>query len=90
MYRNLWTNGPKEDLEFPDYPCETHWGGVTTSYPPREALRDYLKGYLDFHGVDLNQINFNHLVKEVSFSDDLFSVHVYDAKNEKDLYKTFD
>ena len=80
MYRNLWTNGPKEDLEFPDYPCEKHWGGVTTSFPPREALRDYMRGYMEFHGVDLNSINYQHLVKDVSFKDERFHVHVYDGK----------
>jgi trimethylamine monooxygenase len=32
MYRFLWSNGPKECLEFPDYSVETHFGRPIPSY----------------------------------------------------------
>ena len=44
MYRDLWSNGPKECLEFPDYTFEDHYGKPIPSFPPREVLFDYLKG----------------------------------------------
>ncbi|CAH3171563.1 unnamed protein product [Porites lobata] len=42
MYQGLWTNGPKECYEFPDYTFEDHFGKPIPSYPPREVFRDYL------------------------------------------------
>ena len=44
MYHNLWSNGPKECLEFPDYTFDEHFGKPIPSFPPREVLYDYLKG----------------------------------------------
>ena len=44
MYQGLWSNGPKECLEFPDYTFDEHFGKAIPSYPPREVLYDYLKG----------------------------------------------
>ena len=39
MYRYLWSNGPKEGLEFADYSFEEHFGKQIASYPPRAVLR---------------------------------------------------
>ena len=36
MYRYLWSNGPKECLEFADYTFDEHFGRPMGSYPPRE------------------------------------------------------
>jgi cation diffusion facilitator CzcD-associated flavoprotein CzcO len=44
MYRNLWSNGPKEALEFPDYTFDDHFGRPIASFPPRAVLFDYLQG----------------------------------------------
>ena len=44
MYKHLWSNGPKECLEFPDYTFEDHFGHPIPSFPPREVLIDYLEG----------------------------------------------
>lgn len=44
MYRYLWSNGPKEALEFADYPFDEHFGGAIPSFPPREVLADYIFG----------------------------------------------
>ncbi len=38
MYRYLWSNGPKECLEFADYTFEEHFGRPIGSYPPRAVL----------------------------------------------------
>ena len=44
MYRYLWSNGPKEGLEFADYSFEEHFGKQIASYPPRAVLFDYIEG----------------------------------------------
>ena len=44
MYRYLWSNGPKEALEYPDYTFDQHFGKPIPSFPTREVLFDYLKG----------------------------------------------
>lgn len=44
MYRHLWSNGPKECLEFADYTFDEHFGVAIPSFPPREVLYDYIIG----------------------------------------------
>ncbi|MGI5350338.1 NAD(P)-binding domain-containing protein [Streptomyces sp. CA-250714] len=44
MYRFLWSNGPKECLEFADYSFEAHFSKPIPSFPPREVLFDYITG----------------------------------------------
>ena len=38
MYCDLWSNAPKECLEFADYSFEEHFGNQIPSYPPRAVL----------------------------------------------------
>ena len=40
MYGYLWSNGPKECLEFADYSFDEHFGKPIPSFPPREVLFD--------------------------------------------------
>ena len=47
MYRYLWSNGPKECLEFADYTFEEHFGRPIASYPPRAVLWDSIKGRVE-------------------------------------------
>ena len=56
MYRYLWSNGPKEALEFPDYTFEDHYGRAIPSFPPREVLFDYLQGksWLNAYSYELS------------------------------------
>ncbi|MFD5493030.1 NAD(P)-binding domain-containing protein [Streptomyces sp. NPDC127091] len=46
MYRNLWSNAPKEALEFADYTFDEHFGRPVSSYPPRPVLWDYIAARL--------------------------------------------
>ena len=64
MYRYLWSNGPKEGLEFADYTFEEHFGKPIASYPPRAVLFDYIKGRVEKAGVR-DQIKFNTIVRDV-------------------------
>ena len=59
MYRYLWSNGPKEGLEFADYSFEEHFGKQIASYPPRAVLFDYIEGRVKKAGVR-DWIRFSH------------------------------
>ena len=87
MYRHLWSNGPKEAIEFPDYTFEDHYGKNIPSFPPGEVLLDYLQGRWKSAGLGDNSIHFNHVVRSVTFSEETnkFSVIVKDLKNDKVL-----
>src|SRR5262245_61219076 len=73
MYRYLWSNGPKECLEFADYPFDEHFGAAIPSFPPREALYDYITGRAKKSNVR-SAIRFDTSVRRVTFSDNIFSV----------------
>ena len=64
MYRYLWSNGPKEGLEFADYTFEEHFGKPIASFPPRAVLFDYIKGRVERSGVR-NMIQFSTIVRDV-------------------------
>ena len=64
MYRYLWSNGPKEGLEFADYTFEEHFGRNIGSYPPRAVLWDYIKGRVEKAGVR-GWIRFRNPVRRV-------------------------
>ncbi len=66
MYRYLWSNGPKECLEFADYSFEEHFGRLIPSYPPRAVLHDYIAGRVEKSGVR-KYMKFNHSVKNVTY-----------------------
>ena len=91
MYRYLWSNGPKEALEFADYYFDDHFDYPIASYPPREVLFDYIQGRVIKAGVR-DKIRFNTVVREVSFSDDtkMFTIRVHDFENEKSYTEEFD
>ena len=81
MYRYLWSNGPKECLEFADYSFEEHFGAPIPSYPPREVLRDYIMGRLEKQDIN-KYIRFECPVRWVTFDDETkkFTVTVMDHK----------
>ena len=91
MYRYLWSNGPKECLEFADYSFEEHFGKPIASYPPRAVLRDYIMGRIQ--KSDLRRcIRFNTAVQWVSYDEatEKFSVTVRDVKADLLSTEEFD
>lgn len=89
MYRYLWSNGPKEGLEFADYSFEEHFGKQIASYPPRAVLFDYIEGRVKKAGVrDL--IRFETAVRRVEFEDGKFSVTVKDLPKDHEYTEEFD
>ena len=91
MYRYLWSNGPKECLEFADYTFEEHFGKPIASYPPREVLWDYIKGRVEKAGVR-DWIRFRTPVRMVTYSDETgkFTVTAQDLVNHHMITEEFD
>ena len=91
MYRYLWSNGPKECLEFPDYTFEQHFGRPIASYPPRAVLADYLRGRVEKAGVR-KYMRFNTAVRNVIYRNDIerFTVTVNDIKTNTISTEDFD
>jgi len=91
MYRYLWSNGPKECLEFADYSFEEHFGRPIPSYPPRAVLHDYIKGRIIKSGVG-GYIKTRHAVKWVSYDEKTkkFSVTVKDLVADTVTTSDFD
>ena len=90
MYRYLWSNGPKEGLEFADYSFEEHFGKQIASYPPREVLFDYIKGRVEKAGVR-DWIRFNHRVRDVrETADGKFEITARDTANDSENTEVFD
>ena len=90
MYRNLWSNGPKEGLEFADYSFEEHFGKQIASYPPREVLFDYIEGRM--LKADIRKsIRFNTAVRWVNYdpATAMFTVTVHDYKNDTSYSEEF-
>ena len=89
MYRYLWSNGPKEGLEFADYTFEEHFGKPIASYPPRAVLFDYIKGRVDKAGVR-KWIQFNTIVRDVRKVGDTFEVTARNEETDTESTETFD
>ena len=91
MYRYLWSNGPKECLEFADYTFEEHFGKPIASYPPRAVLADYIKGRVEKADVH-KYCKFNHSAQSVEYNEDSgqFSVTVRDLVNNANITEDFD
>lgn len=91
MYRYLWSNGPKEGLEFADYSFEEHFGKQIASYPPRAVLWDYIKGRVEKAGVR-DWIRFNTPIRWIEYNDgtDTFTVTAHDQIKDHTYKEQFD
>lgn len=91
MYRYLWSNGPKEGLEFADYSFDEHFGKQIASYPPRAVLFDYIEGRVKKARVR-DWIRFSTVVRDVSYDagTQMFTVNVHDNPNDRTYAEEFD
>jgi trimethylamine monooxygenase len=91
MYRYLWSNGPKEGLEFADYSFEEHFGKQIASYPPRAVLFDYIEGRVKKAGVR-DWIKFRTPVRRVEWDAGAgkFNVTSHNLVNDKETTEQFD
>ena len=85
MYRYLWSNGPKECLEFADYSFDEHFGKPIPSFPPREVLHDYILGRAKKANIK-KYIKFNTTVTQAKFNGSQFEVSIL---NKKDNFYDF-
>jgi len=73
MYEALWTNSPKEGIEFFDYTYDEHFGGhALPVYLPRQAMFEYLTGRVTKHCPDFFEryMKFNTSVESVRFMEE--------------------
>ncbi|SFO58937.1 trimethylamine monooxygenase [Pseudonocardia ammonioxydans] len=91
MYRYLWSNGPKECLEFADYTFEEHFGRPIPSFPPRAVLEDYILGRAKKSGVR-RHIRFDTAVRWVDHDpqSDTFRLTVEDLEQGVSRDEEFD
>ncbi len=91
MYRYLWSNGPKEGLEFADYSFEEHFGKQIASYPPRAVLFDYIQGRVQKAGVR-DWIHFSTPVRFVRYNEGTgkFTVTAHDMTSDRMYEEEFD
>ncbi|WP_108484199.1 NAD(P)-binding domain-containing protein [Oceaniglobus ichthyenteri] len=91
MYRYLWSNGPKEGLEFADYSFDEHFGDKIASYPPRAVLFDYIEGRMNKADVR-DWIRFNTPVRFVRYNekDETFTVTAHNHDKDSTYEEVFD
>ena len=89
MYRYLWSNGPKECLEFADYSFDEHFKQPIPSFPPREVLYDYILGRAKKANIK-KYIQFNTTVKEVKYNGNQFEVSALNKKNNTITSNNYD
>lgn len=91
MYRNLWSNAPKEALEFAEYTFDEHFGRPVSSYPPREVLWDYIDGRLRSSNAK-DKVQFATAARWVQYNEstDSFTVTVEDLKTRTTSSSEFD
>lgn len=91
MYKYLWSNGPKECLEFSDYSFDEHFKKPISSYPPRPVLFDYIQGRINKSNAR-DYIRFNTTARWVSFDENTkkFTLILDDLKNDKTYSEEFD
>ncbi len=91
MYRYLWSNGPKEGLEFADYSFEEHFGKQIASYPPRAVLFDYIEGRVKKADVR-DWIRFRTPVRSVTYDEGsgLFTVTAHNLLEDREYTEEFD
>lgn len=91
MYRQLWSNGSKEGLEFSDYSFDEHFGRPIPSYPPRQVLLDYIEGRAKKTPGIRDKIRFNTVVRMVEEMDDgKFKIVVEDLTKSQVYSQEFD
>ena len=89
MYRYLWSNGPKECLEFADYSFDKHFGQPIPSFPPRAVLYDYILGRAK--NADLKKyIKFGTTVTNTTYNGSQFEITSLNKKDGSVSKENFD
>ena len=93
MYEALWTNGPKECMEFFDYTYQEHFGYRLPVYMPRGALLDYMTARVTKHCPTFFQdyVRFQTKVHQVRYDEHgqhfvVDTVHTPTKTNERHIF----
>lgn len=71
MYEALWTNAPKELMEFSDYTFDKHFGMPTPTYLPRQVVLEYILSRVKSCNPNIfDDVKFNTTVICVSYDED--------------------
>jgi len=91
MYDDLWSNTPKETMEFYDYTFDDHFKKETPSFLPRKDILEYLLARNSVDGA-LDGVKFNHTVQNVQYDENSkkFSVAVRDDSTGTESSGMFD
>ena len=89
MYRYLWSNGPKECLEFADYSFDEHFKKPIPSFPPRAVLQDYILGRAENSDVK-KYVKFNTTVTSVADNGNGFDITYRNKKDDQTKTESFD
>ena len=91
MYRYLWTNGPKESLEFGDYSFEEHFGKPIPSFPPFEVLNNYILGRAEKSDIR-RHVRFGTAVRRIDYdaASGRFNLRATDLDTQADYEEAFD
>lgn len=90
MYRCLWSNGPKEVLEFADYSFRDHFDGINiSSFPPREVLQDYVLGKAEKNHLE-RFVRIRTIVRHVEKRGEQFVVISENIKTQRQEKEFFD
>lgn len=91
MYKYLWSNGPKECLEFSDYSFDEHFKKPISSYPPRPVLFDYIQGRINKDNVR-DYIRFDTTVRWVNYNQETkkFEIVLDNLKEDVTYTEEFD
>jgi trimethylamine monooxygenase len=81
MYKHLWSNGPKECVEYEDYTFNEHFKKPTASYLPREVLHDYILARAEKSDI-LKYVRLGMAVRWINFdvTQSHFTIHIEDLK----------
>ncbi len=94
MYEALWTNGPKEAIEFFDYHFNEHFAYPLPVYMPRQPILEYMIGRVTKHCPDFFEtfFKFNTSVEFVEYLEERkkFQVTTLDTETGKEQVQEFD
>ena len=93
MYEALWTNGPKECIEFFDYTFDEHFGRGLPMYMPRQLILDYMLARCTKDNPNFfDNVKFNTSVKSVNYDQEMakFVVETVDLETQEITTAYFD
>jgi hypothetical protein len=90
MYEALWTNGPKEAIEFADYTFDEHFGHALPVYMPRGPLLEYMLARVTRHEPTLFEefVKFDTAVHTVNYDENLKKFEVSFTDNKTGINTT--